>query len=75
MKHTPFNPVSPYATCKTYILFILLKIIVKHMDMFTCNGILFNHESDYEEEKTFVTMKSSKWCKKYSKWNIRNIYN
>lgn len=52
---TPFYPRSPYAVAKQYSYWI-----VKHYreayGMFTCNGILFNHESPRRGE-TFVTRK------------------
>jgi GDPmannose 4,6-dehydratase len=52
---TPFYPRSPYAVAKLYAFWI-----VKHYreayNMFACNGILFNHESE-RRGITFVTRK------------------
>jgi GDPmannose 4,6-dehydratase len=52
---TPFYPRSPYACAKLYAYWIT----VNHREgygMYTCNGILFNHESPRRGE-TFVTKK------------------
>ena len=46
---TPFHPYSPYAVAKEYR---------EAYNMFCCNGILFNHESERRGE-TFVTRKIS----------------
>ncbi len=52
---TPFYPRSPYAVAKLYAFWI-----VKHYreayNLFACNGILFNHESE-RRGITFVTRK------------------
>ena len=52
---TPFWPRSPYACAKVYSYF-MAKNYRDGYDMFTCNGILFNHESPRRGE-TFVTRK------------------
>ncbi len=52
---TPFYPRSPYAVAKLYAFWIT-KNYREAYDMFTCNGILFNHESPIRGE-TFVTRK------------------
>lgn len=52
---TPFNPQSPYACAKVYSHF-LVKNYREGYNMFTCNGILFNHESP-RRGANFVTMK------------------
>jgi len=52
---TPFNPQSPYAAGKVYAHNIT-KIYRDAYSLFTCNGILFNHESPLRGE-TFVTKK------------------
>ncbi len=52
---TPFNPRSPYACAKLYSYF-LSRNYRESYNMFTCNGILFNHESPRRGE-TFVTRK------------------
>lgn len=52
---TPFYPRSPYAVAKLYAYWITVNYREAY-DMFTCNGILFNHESPLRGE-TFVTRK------------------
>ena len=52
---TPFHPYSPYAVAKQYGFWII-KEYRDAYNMFVCNGILFNHESERRGE-TFVTRK------------------
>ena len=52
---TPFYPRSPYAVGKLYGFWIV-KNYRESYDMYCCNGILFNHESERRGE-TFVTRK------------------
>ena len=52
---TPFYPRSPYGVAKLYGYWIM-KNYRESYDMFCCNGILFNHESERRGE-TFVTRK------------------
>ena len=52
---TPFYPRSPYAVAKLYSYWITVNYREAY-GMFTCNGILFNHESPRRGE-TFVTRK------------------
>ncbi len=52
---TPFYPRSPYAVAKLYAFWIT-KNYREAYGIFTCNGILFNHESPLRGE-TFVTRK------------------
>ena len=52
---TPFHPYSPYAVAKQYGFWIV-KEYRDAYNMFCCNGILFNHESERRGE-TFVTRK------------------
>ncbi|MGM1057008.1 MAG: GDP-mannose 4,6-dehydratase [Bacteroidota bacterium] len=52
---TPFYPRSPYAVAKMYAYWITVNYREAY-NMFTCNGILFNHESPIRGE-TFVTRK------------------
>tara|TARA_R110002033_G_scaffold69140_1_gene120523 strand:+ start:6082 stop:7260 length:1179 start_codon:yes stop_codon:yes gene_type:complete len=52
---TPFYPRSPYAVAKMYAYWITVNYREAY-GMFTCNGILFNHESPLRGE-TFVTRK------------------
>ena len=54
---TPFHPYSPYAVAKQYGCWIV-KEYREAYNMFCCNGILFNHESERRGE-TFVTRKIS----------------
>jgi GDPmannose 4,6-dehydratase len=52
---TPFYPRSPYAVAKLYAYWITVNYREAY-GMFSCNGILFNHESPVRGE-TFVTRK------------------
>lgn len=52
---TPFYPRSPYAVAKQYGFWVT-KNYREAYNMFACNGILFNHESERRGE-TFVTRK------------------
>lgn len=52
---TPFHPYSPYAVAKQYGYWIV-KEYREAYNMFACNGILFNHESERRGEN-FVTRK------------------
>lgn len=52
---TPFYPRSPYAAAKLYAYWITVNYREAY-NMFACNGILFNHESQLRGE-TFVTRK------------------
>ncbi len=54
-ENTPFYPYSPYAVAKLYGYWIV-KEYREAYNMFCCNGILFNHESERRGE-TFVTRK------------------
>ena len=55
---TPFYPRSPYAAAKLYAYWITVNYREAY-NMFACNGILFNHESERRGE-TFVTRKISR---------------
>ncbi len=55
---TPFYPKSPYGAAKLYSYWVTVNYREAY-DLFTCNGILFNHESPRRGE-TFVTKKISK---------------
>ena len=57
-ENSKFEPKSPYAAAKVFA-FDITKIYRESYDMFTSNGILFNHESPRRGE-TFVTRKISK---------------
>ncbi len=52
---TPFYPRSPYACAKLYAYWITVNYREAY-GIYTCNGILFNHESPIRGE-TFVTRK------------------
>ena len=54
---TPFYPRSPYGVAKLYAYWIVVNYREAY-DLFACNGILFNHESE-RRGKTFVTRKIS----------------
>jgi GDPmannose 4,6-dehydratase len=59
---TPFYPRSPYAVAKLYAYWITVNYREAY-SMFTCNGILFNHESPIRGE-TFVTRKITRAASK-----------
>ena len=52
---TPFHPRSPYACAKLYAYWQTVNYRESY-NLFACNGILFNHESERRGE-TFVTRK------------------
>lgn len=52
---TPFHPYSPYAVAKQYGYWMIRQYREAY-DMFACNGILFNHESERRGDN-FVTRK------------------
>lgn len=54
-ENTPFYPRSPYATAKLYAYWIAVNYREAY-GIFTCNGLLFNHESP-RRGRTFVTRK------------------
>jgi GDPmannose 4,6-dehydratase len=54
-EETPFYPRSPYGVAKLYAYWICVNYREAY-NMFTCNGILFNHESPIRGE-TFVSRK------------------
>ena len=54
-ENTPFYPRSPYGVAKLYSFWIV-KNYREAYDMFACNGILFNHESE-RRGYNFVTRK------------------
>ncbi len=55
METTPFYPRSPYGCAKVFAYWITINYRESY-NLFTCNGILFNHESPRRGE-TFVTRK------------------
>jgi len=54
-ENTPFYPRSPYAAAKLYAYWCVVNYREAY-NLFACNGILFNHESE-RRGKTFVTRK------------------
>jgi len=54
-ERTPFYPRSPYGAAKLYAYWIVVNYREAY-NLFACNGILFNHESE-RRGKTFVTRK------------------
>ena len=54
-ENTPFHPRSPYGCAKVYAYWITRNYREAY-NLFACNGILFNHESERRGE-TFVTRK------------------
>jgi GDPmannose 4,6-dehydratase len=52
---TPFYPRSPYGAAKLYAFWVTINYREAY-NLFACNGILFNHESE-RRGKTFVTRK------------------
>jgi GDPmannose 4,6-dehydratase len=52
---TPFHPRSPYACAKVFAYFATVNYREAY-NLFACNGLLFNHESERRGE-TFVTRK------------------
>lgn len=61
-ERTPFHPRSPYGVAKLYGYWITVNYREAY-DMFACNGILYNHESERRGE-TFVTRKITKGLSK-----------
>jgi GDPmannose 4,6-dehydratase len=57
-ENTPLQPRSPYAAAKVYAYWMTVNYREGY-DLFTCNGILFNHESP-RRGQTFVTRKITK---------------
>ena len=55
---TPFHPRSPYGVSKVFAYWATVNYRESY-DLYTCNGILFNHESPRRGE-TFVTRKISR---------------
>jgi GDPmannose 4,6-dehydratase len=69
---TPFYPRSPYSVAKLYAYWIAINYREAY-DMFTCNGILFNHESPLRGE-TFVTRKITIAVSKIKKGLQEKLY-
>lgn len=69
---TPFYPRSPYAAAKIYAYWIT-KNYREAYNMFACNGILFNHESERRGE-TFVTRKITLGAARIAKGKQDKLY-
>ena len=69
---TPFNPQSPYACAKVYSHF-LVKNYREGYNLFTCSGILFNHESSRRGDN-FVTKKIVNSVQKFEEIIKKNLY-
>mgnify|MGYP001190852833 CR=1 FL=1 len=71
-EETPFMPQSPYAIAKL-AAHHLVRNYRDSYGIFTCSGILFNHESERRGEK-FVTRKITKWIGEFKKWAMDHGY-
>lgn len=71
-ENTPFHPYSPYAVAKLYGFWIV-KEYREAYNMYACNGILFNHESERRGE-TFVTQKIAIAAKKIAKGEQETLF-
>jgi GDPmannose 4,6-dehydratase len=65
-ENTPFSPNSPYAVAKL-CAYHLTSLYRRSYNIFSCNGILFNHTSPRRGEE-FVTRKITQWIGKFKKW-------
>jgi len=65
-ERTPFSPQSPYAIAKL-AAHHACRLYRESYGLFTCSGILFNHESPRRGEK-FVTRKITKWIGEFIRW-------
>lgn len=77
---TPFHPRSPYAAAKAYAYYMVQNYREAY-NLFTCNGILFNHESPLRGTN-FVTRKVTKAATEianaiecYAEWDPLQIGN
>jgi len=68
---TPFYPCSPYAVAKLYAYWMVINYREAY-NMFACNGILFNHESERRDPR-FVTRKITRGISKLLKGDIDKI--
>ncbi len=69
---TPFYPRSPYACAKLYSYWICVNYREAY-NMYSCNGILFNHESPVRGE-TFVTRKITRALARIKLGLQKNMY-
>lgn len=68
---TPFHPRSPYGVAKVYGHFITVNYRESY-GMFTCSGILFNHESP-RRGREFVTRKISETVAKIKLGQVKEL--
>lgn len=71
-ENTPFHPYSPYAIAKQYGFWIV-KEYREAYNMYCCNGILFNHESERRGE-TFVTRKITLAAARIAQGKQKKLY-
>ena len=71
-ENTPFYPRSPYAVAKLYAFWIV-KNYREAYNLFACNGILFNHESERRGE-TFVTRKITRAAARIKLGLLEKLY-
>ena len=71
-ENTPFRPRSPYAAAKLYAYWMVTNYREAY-NLFTCNGILFNHESPRRGE-TFVTRKITRAVANILKGSQQKLY-
>jgi GDPmannose 4,6-dehydratase len=69
---TAFHPCSPYAAAKVFS-FHITQLYREAYDIFSCNGILFNHESPRRGE-TFVTRKITRGIARIKAGLDKKIY-
>lgn len=69
---TPFYPRSPYAVAKVYAYWQTINYREAY-DLFACNGILFNHESERRGE-TFVTRKITRAATRIKRGLQKKLY-
>lgn len=69
---TPFHPRSPYGAAKVYAYWAAVNYRESY-GMFSCNGILFNHESPRRGE-TFVTRKITRAAARIKAGLERKLY-
>ena len=71
-EETPFYPRSPYGVAKLYAYWITINYREAY-GIYTCNGILFNHESPVRGE-TFVTRKITRALVRIKLGCQKNLY-
>ena len=69
---TPFYPRSPYG-CAKVLAYWITKNYRESYDLFACNGILFNHESERRGE-TFVTRKITRGLARIKLGKDKKLY-